>query len=278
MRIDDADQVVAPPPPVLCARLVREDRQAAVDLHGVGHDDVGVEALGEGQCDLRLAERRGPEERDDRSRPRPATPSPSAYRSTVKRSATIGFVRRDARLLQSDRHLLLDRVDAGQVGQQHTAPHPGRDDHPVAPWIELVECRGLARAEHVDRTAQGVDLVHGHRGEAGVTEGRGRRVADDLAAEVGLGRGQRADAPPQLALPFERDEASGATCVERTPGGLRWPLPPHRRLEAGAGEVGGPQSATRRSVLGVGLGHAQPGPPACAPNRATRYPTPKGPS
>ena len=50
--------------------LVREDRQAAVDLHRVGGDELGRDALGERGRDVALAARGRPE---DRERPRTGT-------------------------------------------------------------------------------------------------------------------------------------------------------------------------------------------------------------
>ena len=46
-------------------RLVREDRQAAVDLERVGGDDLGAELGREGLRDRGLAGRRRAEDRDD---------------------------------------------------------------------------------------------------------------------------------------------------------------------------------------------------------------------
>ena len=79
-------------------RLVRQDRQARVDLHRVGGDDLRPEALAQSDGDLGLAEAGGAEQGDDRGPPSTrrgvcaasahAGGSPSRYRSTVKRSTS----------------------------------------------------------------------------------------------------------------------------------------------------------------------------------------------
>ena len=55
-------------------RLVRQDRQPAIDLHGVRGDDLGAEPVGERLGDRGLARRRRPEDGDHARRASPVEP------------------------------------------------------------------------------------------------------------------------------------------------------------------------------------------------------------
>ena len=57
--------------PLRVGRAVREDRQAVVDLHRVGRDDLGRDQLRHGRRDVRLPARGRPEQADDEHGARP---------------------------------------------------------------------------------------------------------------------------------------------------------------------------------------------------------------
>ena len=129
------------------AGLVGDDREAPVDLHGVGRHDLGVQRFGERHGDLGLAHAGGPEQGDDRRAP-PAQPQAWSQPASPKRLHREpfdgeGFAGRDTGLAQGDGELAIDRVDAGEVGQQHSAALLGRDDHAVATRVEPVARAGL---------------------------------------------------------------------------------------------------------------------------------------
>ena len=231
--------------------LIGDDREPAVDLHGVGHDDRGAEARGEHGGDGGLAERRRPEQGQDRRRwrrtrvvcsPGHASSarggSPSRYRVTVKRSTSNGSVGPIPAFCKAMRDLLSGVVDAVEIREQHAPADAAPHDDPVDPGVQVVERARLAGAEHVDRAGQLRQLVRTHAEEAGVSQ-RGRvRVAHDLAPEGLLGGLERADAAAQVAVLLERDEAGRRPPVQRVVRRLRCGAPGDVRRHAGPGEVG----------------------------------------
>ena len=62
--VEDVELVVRDPAPLLRRQLGGADVHAAVELHGVGIDDLAVEGRGEGEAEVGLAGRRRADDRD----------------------------------------------------------------------------------------------------------------------------------------------------------------------------------------------------------------------
>src|SRR5699024_9593688 len=63
--LEDVEEVVGHAPALLGWQLVRPDVHAAVELHGVGVDNLSPEALGEVEREVGLAGGGRPDDRDD---------------------------------------------------------------------------------------------------------------------------------------------------------------------------------------------------------------------
>src|SRR5665647_843391 len=139
-----------------------------------------------------------------------------------------------AGLLECDTDLLPDRVYSGQVRQQDAAARPGGDDDPVLRRVQAGEFALLAGAEHVHGADQRFELVFTDGRKARVPQGGRVGVARDLAAQVRLGRFQRADASAQLTVLLEGHEARRAVGVERVFRRRRRAVARHEPANAGA--------------------------------------------
>ena len=119
------------------------------------------------------------------------------------------------RLLQGDRDLLLDSIDAVQVGQKQSSSAPLCDDHAVALYIQLIRGRDfLGFSQYVNSDLERIQFGRPDGGKAGIPHRSAQSILRDFLRDTAAGRRDRSDASAQPSILMDGDKSTGPAMAE----------------------------------------------------------------